>query len=120
VAFRIAAAQVFPELVLLWRREMVVGSYVPRWVTIRTHSHVFEAIAFTIDRQHPLYSGPLPLETTVQTLATACGLLGSCADYLHRTVEGLASVGVRDPSLLRLQQQVFAMQQQTGRVSCPR
>ena len=34
VAYRIAAADVEAELLLVWRREMVVGSYIPRWVKV--------------------------------------------------------------------------------------
>jgi glutathione-specific gamma-glutamylcyclotransferase len=34
IAFRIAAADVPSELLLVWRREMIVGSYIPRWVRV--------------------------------------------------------------------------------------
>ena len=34
VVYRIPAADVESELLLLWRREMVIGSYIPRWVKV--------------------------------------------------------------------------------------
>lgn len=34
VAYRITAADVETELLLIWRREMAIGSYIPRWVKV--------------------------------------------------------------------------------------
>lgn len=108
VVYRIAAEDVSIELQLLWRREMIAGAYVPRWVKVFNGEKIVEAIAFVINRQHSLYAGSLPLETTIHTLATASGHLGSCADYLLQTIDGLATVGIQDASLLYLRKQVIA------------
>jgi len=111
IAFRIAAADVSSELLLVWRREMIVGSYVPRWVRVEDGEHGFKAITFAINRQHRRYAGELSQETTVNSIATASGHLGSCADYLMQTVNGLLSVGIKDKHLLLLRDQVMARQQ---------
>jgi cation transport protein ChaC len=111
IAFRIAAADVSSELPLVWRREMIVGSYVPRWVRVEDGEQGFKAIAFVINRHHRRYAGELLKGTTVNSIATASGHLGSCADYLMQTVNGLLSVGIKDKHLLLLRNQVMARQQ---------
>ena len=107
IAFRISAADVLSELLLVWRREMVVGSYIPRWVKLNDGT---EAIAFVINRCHSGYAGNVSLETTVNSIATASGELGSSSDYLMQTVNGLMTVGIKDKQLLLLRDQVIARQ----------
>lgn len=102
IAYRIAAADVPSELLLLWRREMIVGCYIPRWVRVFDGTQQQDAIAFVINRHHRAYTGNISLETTVNSIATASGELGSCADYLMQTINGLMTVGIKDKSLLRL------------------
>ena len=111
IAFRIAAADVLPELLLLWRREMVIGSYIPRCVKVFDGTQNLKAIAFVVNRYHPSYAGNVSLETTVDSIATARGQIGSCADYLIQTVNGLIMVGIKDKQLLLLRDQVVARQQ---------
>lgn len=108
IAYRIAASDVPSELLLLWRREMVVGCYIPRWVRVFDGTQQLEAIAFVINRRHRAYTGNISLETTVNSIATASGELGSCADYLMQTVNKLMSVGIKDKQLLRLRDRVAA------------
>lgn len=97
-AFRVAPADVQRELTLLWQREMLSGSYVPRWVPLRDEAGaVFaEAIGFTIRREGPYYTSRLPRAELVRRLATAAGALGSSADYLLHTRDGLRAMGIRD------------------------
>lgn len=110
VVYRIAAADVESELLLLWRREMVIGSYIPRWVKVVDGTDEVMAIAFIINRHHPDYAGKMSFETTVNTIATAKGELGSSAEYLMQTVKGLETVGIEDKQLLRLHESVLAQQ----------
>ena len=108
IAYRIAAADVSSELPLLWRREMVVGSYIPHWVRVFDGVQQLPAITFVINRQHRAYAGKISKETTINSIATASGELGSCADYLMQTVNGLMKVGIKDKQLLWLSKQVLA------------
>jgi cation transport protein ChaC len=108
------------ELALLWRREMLTGSYVPRWVrlldrvrpaTAGTPPAVFgHAIAFTMNRQSTQYCGRLDTVELVRRLATARGELGSSSDYLFGTRDGLRALGIRDPAVERLAASVSAWQ----------
>lgn len=111
IVYRIAAADVLSELLLVWRREMVVGSYIPRWVKVFDGTQEIEAIAFAVNRLHPSYASNVDLETTVESIATARGRLGPCSDYLMQTVDGLMSSGIRDRQLLILRDLVVARQQ---------
>lgn len=114
IAFRIAATDIASELPLVWRREMIVGSYTPRWVRVSTEDREMAAITFVINRQHRRYTGALSNETVVNSIATAHGHLGSCADYLAQTVQGLLEAGIHDRSLLSLHQQVGKRQELLG------
>ncbi len=111
IVYRIAAADVLSELLLVWRREMVVGSYIPRWVKVFDGTQEIEAITFAVNRLHPSYASNVDLETTVESIATARGQLGPCSDYLMQTVDGLMSSGIRDRQLLMLRDLVVARQQ---------
>jgi cation transport protein ChaC len=114
IAYRLSPEDLTSELLLVWRREMVVGSYHPRWVTVDDGKEKFKAIAFVVNRNHCCYAKKLPLETTVNTLATACGHIGSSAEYLLHTVEGLTKAGIKDRQLLWLRDRVIAQQQGAG------
>lgn len=104
VAFRVARAEAGPELELVWRREMVTGAYVPRWVRLHGPGLPTDAfgIAFTINRHAPNYVRPVSEGDTARVIATACGALGSCRDYLFDTINGLEGFDIRDRHLDRL------------------
>ena len=101
---RIAEAKLDVELDLLWRREMVADGYIPRWVPIEDAQGepMGHAIAFTINPEGPGYCGDLPETETVRRLATASGRLGTAAEYLFRTRDGLRAMGMMDPFVERL------------------
>ncbi len=46
VIYRIAAADVPKELLLIWRREMIAGVYLAHWVRVFDGTEEFKAIAF--------------------------------------------------------------------------
>ncbi len=100
------------ELDVLWRREMVTGSYTPRWLAAEEADGTAlpPALAFTIEDTSHGYAGDLPEAEVVERLATAGGELGTCAEYLFRTTEGLRRMGIRDPALERIAALVQARQ----------
>ena len=99
------------ELLLLWRREMVVGSYIPTWLKAQKDREEIEVLAFTVNCQHPVYVNNLSTAKIVQSLATARGMLGSSAEYLSYTVQGLLAAGIEDRHLLELDRLVKSKQQ---------
>ena len=108
VALRLPAPLALDELQLLWRREMVVGSYRPRWVTLESHGRTITALTFVVRRDHPQYTGKLSLAQKVDVFAGACGAFGSSADYLERTRVALLAHGIADPYLETLAREVIA------------
>ena len=111
VAFRIAEEVLAEELSLIWRREMLTGAYIPRWLPLldaegQAYGH---GIAFTVNRAGPQYAD-LPEDAVVQRLATAQGQLGSAAQYLFETHAGLRRLGIQDPFLDHLALRVAAAQ----------
>ena len=103
VAFRIEEELIAPELDLLWRREMVARGYIPRWVPLhdRGGALVGHGIAFTIDPEGPGYCD-LAEEVVVRRLATARGRMGTAAEYLYRTRDGLRELEIHCPFVERI------------------
>jgi cation transport protein ChaC len=114
LAYRLPAGKAANELRLLWRREMVVGSYVPRWARVETAPgdgdrrcvEELRALVFMVNHDHPNYAGRLAFDAVAHALASAQGHLGSSAEYLFHTVDALATHGLRDAYLERLRDRV--------------
>jgi len=102
VAYRLHREKVADELAILWRREMVAGTYLPRWVNAQTGAGAVRAIAFVVNRTKPGYTGRLTDERIVAIASRAVGHYGSCADYLIRTAASLETQGIPDSRLTRL------------------
>jgi len=105
VAYRLPSPLALDELHLLWRREMVVGAYRPRWVHVRAGDRRMAALTFVVRRDHVQYADLSHGEQT-RIIAQACGAFGSSCDYLMRTRAALAAHGVLDRYLERLARDV--------------
>jgi cation transport protein ChaC len=114
VALRLPAPLAMDELHLLWRREMVVGSYRPKWVKVNAGGRELVALTFVVRRDHPQYAGKLPLDKQIEVLATARGAFGSSGDYLERTRIALVAHGITDPYLDDLARRVAALREPGG------
>lgn len=101
VAYRLPPPLALDELALLWRREMVVGAYRPRWVRLRSADRTLVALTFVVRRDHVQYAR-LAQADQAAIIAEACGAFGSSCDYLMRTRAALASHGIIDRYLERL------------------
>lgn len=99
VLMRLPAMLALDELHLLWRREMVVGSYRPKWVKVHADGRETIALTFVVRRDHPQFAGGLSFEHQVEVLDTACGAFGTSLDYLERTRVALVAHGIVDPYL---------------------
>jgi cation transport protein ChaC len=110
LAFRIPAAIAEQELTKLWTREMMTGSYTPRWLDVRTTGgnapKRLSAIGFTMDRNAAHYAGELDRDTILGTLCRARGERGTSAEYLLSTVACLEQHGISDRHLEALATEV--------------
>jgi cation transport protein ChaC len=107
IAHCIAAAEVESELTILWYREMLSGAYEPRWLNAEIDDVGRKRVlAFVLNRAHPRYEGTLSEEAMAGRIAAAEGFLGTNRDYLFRTVDHLANVGLTDAPMARLAERV--------------
>jgi cation transport protein ChaC len=102
VAYRLHDERLAEELAILWRREMVAGTYMPRWLNADIGDRTVRAIAFVVNRRKPGYAGRLHDERIVSIALQAHGAYGSCADYLMQTAVSLEQQGLPDRRLSRL------------------
>ncbi len=110
MAFRIDETVLQDELSLLWRREMLLGTYIPRWLRVEIDHRPSRAIAFVVDRHKPGYAGRLTDDRIVSVALRAHGHYGSCAEYLLNTAVSLERHGIADHRLSRLARLVQARQ----------
>ncbi|WP_372097351.1 gamma-glutamylcyclotransferase [Tistrella mobilis] len=99
------------ELALIWRREMLTASYLPRWVSAQTPDGPVPALTFVINPAHERYAGRLTEDQTARIIAHATGELGSSADYLRACVGALDAAGIHDRRMVALLSRVEYHQQ---------
>ena len=86
----------------LWAREMPTGVYDPRWLACQTGQGTVRALAFTLSRHSPNYTGELSEATYRDIFARARGRYGTTLDYARQTLECLRERGIHDHGLARL------------------
>ncbi|SEE00597.1 cation transport protein ChaC [Rhizobiales bacterium GAS191] len=106
LAFRVDKAKVEEELLILWRREMLSGSYDARWVDAQADGKPLRVLTFVANRRHARFTNLLSDDEVAERIAVARGPLGSCAEYLLNTVHHLEALGFRDASLERIRHRV--------------
>lgn len=99
---RVAHAQAEATLQRLWEREMTMGVYDPRWLRCGTAHGEVRALAFTLSRRSPSFTGELTAERYREIFARSCGKYGSTLDYADQTWRCLQKHGIHDPALERL------------------
>lgn len=102
VVFRIGHRQAEAELDRLWAREMPTGVYDPRWLPCQTAGGMVRALAFTLSRRSPSFTGRLDDRQMLEILRHARGRYGSTLDYLIQTARALRAHQVRDREIERL------------------
>ena len=88
-----------PDLLLLWDREMLAGTYLPKWVKIQKASESVDALTFIADPTHEDYLPPGNLKEITMMVSRARGQRGTNLDYLRNTVETLQQLELRDSGL---------------------
>lgn len=106
IAFRIEAACLRDELLLVWRREMLSGAYLARWVDVATGDGPVRAVTFVVNGTHSRYAGKLSEAETAERILRAGGELGTCLDYFERTVRLLTTLQVQDRALDRIEREI--------------
>jgi cation transport protein ChaC len=100
--YRIRAERAAEELDILWRREMLNNSYLPRWLRVQTDRGMVNALAFTIRHDSPSFAPKMSDQETARHIARAEGFVGPCRDYLFETTQALREEGMPDRKMERL------------------
>jgi cation transport protein ChaC len=103
--YRIPQAQGHQALDQLWQREMPSGVYDPKWLPCRTPQGPVKALAFTLSRQSPNFTGALCQAQLQYIFKNSQGRYGSTLDYARQTYDCLAQAGIHDREL----QQVLSL-----------
>ena len=102
IAFKIPAKIAAHELEIIWRREMLSGSYIPKWLNGKIKGISVKALGFVINKQEDRYIGDLTDVETAALISKASGFLGTCSEYLINTSEHLEDLGIPDNKLSNL------------------
>jgi glutathione-specific gamma-glutamylcyclotransferase len=109
VGFLVPPQHQMVTLALLRERELISSAYLEEWLPIRLQSgEQVLALTYVIDRNHVQYCGALSLSQQADILATATGQRGHNRDYLAATAHHLQALGIEDPDLTWLWQEVEA------------
>lgn len=96
LVFRIARDRIDTETEILWRREMIAPSYLPRFVTALVDDQPLPALTFVADYTAETMQPTLSYADQVRFCATGSGVLGTSHDYLKNIVQQFATLGVVD------------------------
>lgn len=102
MVYRVRAKAAQDVLARLWEREMPMSVYEPRWLSCPTPQGAVRALAFTLARQHPSYTGELSQARLQDIFRQAVGRFGSTRDYAVQTLHALRERGIEDRALARL------------------
>ena len=102
MVYRIPRERGHDELDRLWQREMPNGVYDPRWLRCSTVGGEVMALAFTLSRRSPNFTGRIDDPAMLAILRHASGRYGSTLDYLVRTAESLCHHRMCDRESARL------------------
>lgn len=99
----------------LWQREMPSCVYEPRWLKCATAQGTVHALAFTLSKKSPNFTGPLPAERLRAILSDRQGgRYGHTFDYAMRTHQSLLNLGIHDRQLSRMLDLVHPTPSPTG------
>ncbi|MDR7094729.1 gamma-glutamylcyclotransferase [Hydrogenophaga laconesensis] len=102
LALRVPHEQVEALMPVLWAREMPNPVYDPKWLHCDTPQGPVRALAFTLSRHSPSYTGTLSDERYRDIFKRSCGRYGTTLDYARQTFEGLLHHGIHDRALQKL------------------
>lgn len=94
----------------LREREQISYAYLERFLSVRlADGRAVEALAYVINRDHAQYCGAMAPAEQARVIARAAGQRGPNADYLWNTVAHLRDLGIEDPELDWLADQVRSL-----------
>jgi len=102
MVYRVPGQQAEAVFDTLWAREMPSGVYDARWLPCATPHGTVPALAFTLSRRSPAFTGELAPEQYRHIFRHASGRYGTTLDYARRTLDTLREHGIHDRRLRAL------------------
>jgi cation transport protein ChaC len=103
MAIKAPAGQQQQILQHLWEREMPTGVYQPKWIQCQTSQGAVQALAFTLPKSSPNYTGVLSDTAYRRIMADRVGgRFGHTLDYAQQTLQCLQELGIKDHVLAQL------------------
>ena len=84
------------ETEILWRRELVVPTYIPAFVTAIVEGQPIEILTFVADHQAEQICGDITRDEQIDCLVNGRGILGTSLDYLKNVVAQFNVLGIDD------------------------
>ena len=107
LAFRVAASQAEETVAYLRAREQATSVYLERHVSLRLDDRrQVRGLVYVADRKHLQYAGKLPPAELLKLVRQGRGQSGENPDYVLQTHEHLRKMGVYDPVLAALAQEL--------------
>lgn len=107
LAFRVAAEHSDETIAYLRAREQATAVYLERHVPLRLDDgRRVEGLVYVADRKHLQYAGKLPPGELLKMVRQGRGQSGENPDYVLQTHEHLRKMGVYDPVLAALAQEL--------------
>ena len=110
-ALRIEAGKWDEESLILWRREMISGVYIPEWLTVDIAGTPTKCCVFVANPKHERYAVDVAWEEQIKAIAHAEGSLGTCRDYLYALAENLGDAKMSDAYIEKLVEDVRSERQ---------
>nr|WP_281435946.1 gamma-glutamylcyclotransferase [Oricola nitratireducens] len=108
LAYRIEARIADHETEILFRREMLSGSYVPAFVPVDTDHGTVEALTFVANHDSANIRTDIAHEDRVCFIATGSGRLGTSLEYLENLASHFEALKIDDPHVFGLLAEVRA------------
>ena len=107
LAFRVAAAQAQETVAYLREREQATAVYLERHVGLRLEDgRQVRGLVYVADRKHLQYAGKLPPARLLALVREGRGQSGENPDYVLQTHAHLRKMGIFDPVLAALAQEL--------------
>ncbi len=107
VAFEVAEADWPQTYAYLTDRELVTNIYQEVSLPLRlADGRKVDALTYVVDQAHQQYAGTKTVDQILTHVRQGHGQAGSCLDYVKSTAEHLHALGIPDPELDALVQQL--------------
>jgi len=113
--FRIPREIVAVETEILWRREFVAPTYIPKFVKAVADGQEFEVLTFIADHDAEQICGDIGRDEQISCLINGVGILGTSLEYLENVVGQFEVLGIKDEDCSSLLAQTRAQLDVSGR-----